>query len=211
MVFKHIRSVDLSNWILGLTGGIGAGKTAATTYFESLGIEVVDADIVAREVVQPNTPGLNAITAHFGSAVLNHDGQLNRAKLREVIFSDESQKDWLNKLLHPLIREQIITQLAEAKSSYSILCAPLLFENGLQSYCQKTLLIDVPESVQIIRTASRDNVSQEQVKNIIAAQMSRKEKSQLADYIVNNDKELADVQSELLSLHKIFLQAAKNY
>ncbi|KZN47298.1 dephospho-CoA kinase [Pseudoalteromonas luteoviolacea] len=201
----------MSRWILGLTGGIGSGKTAATNFFQTLGIEVVDADIVAREVVQPNTPGLNAITAHFDSDILTSDGQLNRAKLREIIFNDEKQKSWLNKLLHPLIREKILSQLNAAKSSYCILCAPLLFENGLQSYCQKTLLIDVPESVQIARTKARDNVSQAQVQNIIAAQMGREEKCRLADYIVNNDKELADLQSELLSLHQIFLQAAKKY
>ncbi|KZN67855.1 dephospho-CoA kinase [Pseudoalteromonas luteoviolacea] len=201
----------MSKWILGLTGGIGSGKTAATNFFQTQGIEVVDADIVAREVVQPNTPGLNAITAHFGSDVLTPDGQLNRAKLREIIFSDEAQKSWLNKLLHPLIREQILSQLNAAKSSYCILCAPLLFENGLQSYCQTTLLIDVPESIQIARTTARDNVSQTQVQRIIAAQMSREEKCQLADYIVSNDKELDDLQSELLLLHQTFLQAAKKY
>ncbi|KZN28910.1 hypothetical protein N480_09085 [Pseudoalteromonas luteoviolacea S2607] len=201
----------MSKWILGLTGGIGSGKTAATNFFQTQGVEVVDADIVAREVVQPNTPGLNAITAHFGSDVLTPDGQLNRAKLREIIFSDETQKSWLNKLLHPLIREQILSQLNAAKSSYCILCAPLLFENGLQSYCQKTLLIDVPESIQIARTTARDNVSQAQVQSIIAAQMSREEKCQLADYIVSNDKELDDLQNELLSLHQTFLQAAKKY
>ncbi|MCF2856750.1 dephospho-CoA kinase [Pseudoalteromonas sp. SMS1] len=201
----------MSQWILGLTGGIGAGKTAATDYFQSLGIEVIDADIVAREVVMPNTPGLNAIKSHFGHHVLTDHGELNRAKLREIIFSDETKKRWLNDLLHPLIRTQIITQLEAAHSHYCILCAPLLFENGLQSYCQKTLLIDVPESVQIKRTIARDKVSQAQVKNIIAAQMSREEKQQLADYIIDNDRTLDKVRAELLSLHKIFLQAAKNY
>ncbi|TQF66748.1 dephospho-CoA kinase [Pseudoalteromonas luteoviolacea] len=201
----------MSKWILGLTGGIGAGKTAATNYFQSLGIDVIDADIVAREVVMPNTEGLKAITAHFGQHILTEQGELDRAKLREIIFSDEAKKNWLNELLHPLIRAQIVAQLAAAKSSYSILCAPLLFENGLQSYCQKTLLIDVPESVQIARTTARDSVSQNQVQNIIAAQMSRTEKTKLADYIVNNDRDIVDVQSELLSLHQLFLQAAQNY
>ncbi|KZN65954.1 hypothetical protein N473_10320 [Pseudoalteromonas luteoviolacea CPMOR-1] len=199
----------MSSWILGLTGGIGAGKTAATRYFESMGIDVVDADIVAREVVMPGSVGLKSIIAHFGDEVLTTEGTLNRAKLRSIIFDNEAQKDWLNALLHPLIREQLITQLEQATSPYAILCAPLLFENGLQRFCHKTLLIDVPVEVQIARTSERDKVPQEQVKNIIAAQMSRENKCQKADYIINNDRPLAEVQLDLDKLHQNFLNAAK--
>ncbi|KID55063.1 dephospho-CoA kinase [Pseudoalteromonas luteoviolacea] len=199
----------MSSWILGLTGGIGAGKTAATRYFESMGIDVVDADIVAREVVMPGSVGLNSIIAHFGDEVLTTEGTLNRAKLRSIIFDNEAQKDWLNALLHPLIREQLITQLEQATSPYAILCAPLLFENGLQRFCHKTLLIDVPVEVQIARTSERDKVPQEQVKNIIAAQMSREDKCQKADHIINNDRPLIEVQSDLDKLHQNFLNAAK--
>ncbi|AOT06937.1 dephospho-CoA kinase [Pseudoalteromonas luteoviolacea] len=199
----------MSSWILGLTGGIGAGKTAATYYFESMGIKVVDADIVAREVVMPGSVGLNSIIAHFGDELLTPEGTLNRAKLRSIIFNDESQKTWLNELLHPLIREQLLAQLSQSTSPYSILCAPLLFENNLQRYCNKTLLIDVPKEVQIRRTSERDKVPQEQVKNIIAAQMSREDKFLKADYIIDNNRPLAEVQLDLSKLHHVFLNAAK--
>ncbi|MDK2595834.1 dephospho-CoA kinase [Pseudoalteromonas obscura] len=199
----------MSSWILGLTGGIGAGKSAATNYFQSLNIDIVDADIVAREVVMPGTQGLNSIVAHFGDDILSADGTLDRTKLRSIIFDNKEHKAWLNALLHPIIRAQILTQLAQATSPYCILCAPLLFENGLERYCQKTLLIDVPLDVQIARTCNRDNVPQEQVKNIIAAQMSREDKCQKADYIVDNNRPLVDVHAELDHLHKKFLDASK--
>ncbi|MDK1288715.1 dephospho-CoA kinase [Pseudoalteromonas umbrosa] len=199
----------MSSWILGLTGGIGAGKTAATRHFESLGIDVVDADIVAREVVMPGTTGLNSIVERFGPSILSPDGKLNRAKLRDIIFNDETEKTWLNELLHPLIRAQMLSELANAASPYCILCAPLLFENGLEKLCNKTLLIDVPNDVQIARTSARDKVSQEQVKNIIAAQMSREDKCLRADYIIDNNRPLTEVQIELDNLHQTFLAASK--
>lgn len=124
----------MANWVLGLTGGIGSGKSAVSAMFEELGIQVVDADIVAREVVEPGSVGLTKITAHFGDEILTSNRTLDRAKLRAIIFADESQKQWLNNLLHPLIRESMLSQLKQATSHYVILVAPLLFENGLEKY-----------------------------------------------------------------------------
>ena len=176
----------MANWVLGLTGGIGSGKSAVSAIFEELGIQVVDADIVAREVVEPGSVGLTKITAHFGDEILTNNGTLDRAKLRAIIFADESQKQWLNNLLHPLIRGSMLSQLKQATSNYVILVAPLLFENGLEKYCNHTLLIDVPVDVQITRTTARDNVSVELAKQIIASQMSRADKQQKAADILDN-------------------------
>ncbi|GAB0109942.1 dephospho-CoA kinase [Pseudoalteromonas distincta] len=196
------------NWVLGLTGGIGSGKTAISNIFEELGITIVDADIIAREVVQPNSIGLNAIITHFGNDILHPDGTLNRLKLRTKIFTNDDEKKWLNTLLHPLIREKILCDLSNATSPYVVLVAPLLFENNLDKYCNHTLLIDVPTAVQIERTVKRDNTTIEQVKSIIASQMPREDKRQKSDDILNNDQKLTQVRAELVELHKNYLQYA---
>ena len=195
----------MANWVLGLTGGIGSGKSAVSAMFEELGIEVVDADIVAREVVEPGSIGLKKITEHFGNEILTSEGTLDRAKLRRIIFANESEKQWLNSLLHPLIRESMITQLKQATSQYVILVAPLLFENGLEKYCDHTLLIDVPVEVQITRTTARDNVSTELAKQIIASQMSRADKQKKATDILDNNRPLEEVKIDVLKLHKKYL------
>jgi len=199
----------MSNWILGLTGGIGAGKTLVSNHLASLDIEIVDADVIARDVVAIGSDGLNAIEQHFGHAILLDDGSLNRAKLREIIFADSEQKNWLNNLLHPLIRQNITEQLTNAKSPYVVLSAPLLFENKLDALCDHTLLVDVPVEVQLARTANRDSVSTEQVKNIIAAQMSREDKLQKADSILDNHREISSVLLDVEELHHAFLQQAE--
>ena len=195
----------MANWVLGLTGGIGSGKSAVSAIFEELGIQVVDADIVAREVVEPGSVGLTQITAHFGDPTLTHNGTLDRAKLRAIIFANESQKQWLNNLLHPLIRETMLSQLKQATSHYVILVAPLLFENSLEKYCNHTLLIDVPVDVQITRTTARDNVSVELAEQIIASQMSRADKQQKAGDILDNNRPLEEVKADVQKLHKKYL------
>ncbi|WP_217874984.1 dephospho-CoA kinase [Pseudoalteromonas shioyasakiensis] len=195
----------MANWVLGLTGGIGSGKSAVSAMFEELGIQVVDADIVAREVVEPGSVGLTKITAHFGDEILTNNGTLDRAKLRAIIFANESQKQWLNNLLHPLIRESMLSQLKQATSNYVILVAPLLFENGLEKYCNHTLLIDVPVDVQITRTTARDNVSVELAKQIIASQMSRADKQQKAGDILDNNRPLEEVKTDVQKLHEKYL------
>jgi len=203
-----VKVTNINNWVLGLTGGIGCGKTAVSNMLEALGICVVDADIIARQVVEPGSEGLKAIVAHFGADILLADGNLNRSALRELVFSNREHKNWLNALLHPLIRQQIIADLNNATSPYVVLVAPLLFENGLDKYCNRTLLIDVPKNVQIERTVKRDNISLEQVNSIITAQMSREQKQQQADDILNNDRSLALVKHDLIALHKGYLKLA---
>jgi dephospho-CoA kinase len=195
----------MASWILGLTGGIGSGKSAISAMFEELGIQVVDADIVAREVVEPGSTGLEKITEHFGDEILTTDGSLDRAKLRAIIFADESQKQWLNNLLHPLIRESMLAQLQQATSQYVILVAPLLFENGLDQFCDHTLLIDVPVEVQITRTTARDNISIELTKQIIASQMPRADKQQKATDTLDNNRLLSEVKIDVQKLHEKYL------
>ncbi len=199
----------VAKWILGITGGIGSGKSAVSAMFEGLGIKVVDADVVAREVVEPGSTGLKKITEYFGDEILTSSSTLDRAKLRTIIFADESKKQWLNSLLHPLIRESMLRQLQKATSSYVILVAPLLFENGLEKFCNRTLLVDVPVEVQITRTTARDNVSTELAEQIIASQMSRDDKLLKADDILDNNRPLREVFLTVKELHLSYLASAQ--
>ncbi|CAH9053045.1 Dephospho-CoA kinase [Pseudoalteromonas holothuriae] len=201
----------MSNWILGLTGGIGAGKTAVSDMLAKKGITIVDADVIAKQVVALGSVGLNTIVDKFGKEILQTDGTLDRAKLRHIIFSDSHSKQWLEQLLHPLIREEIITQLHSAKGPYVVLSAPLLFENKLDVLCSHTLLVDVPEHTQLARTTERDSVPQQQVEKIIAAQMSRAEKLKRANTILNNDKSLTEMYNQLEILHQNFVSTALNH
>ncbi|WP_105264832.1 dephospho-CoA kinase [Pseudoalteromonas sp. T1lg76] len=196
-------------WLLGLTGGIGSGKSSASKFFAELGIEVVDADLVARQVVVPGSPALNAIVKRHGESILDTNGALDRAKLRKIVFSDNSEKLWLNNLLHPLIRTEMLDQLARAQSPYVILEAPLLFENGLEKYCQRTLLIDVQLELQLTRTCERDKLSLDAARAIVAAQMSRGNKVKKADDIISNSGTLAALKSKVQRYHYSYLKRVK--
>lgn len=198
----------MSRFIVGLTGGIGSGKTAASDWFKSQGITVVDADVVAREVVEPGTPALEQISVHFGADVLQADGRLDRAALRRIVFEAPEQRRWLEQLLHPLIAQEIARQLAAADSPYAMLVSPLLFETGQKNFVARTLLIDVPEDLQLARTAARDSVDTAQVRSIMAAQMSREERRRRADDIVVNDAGLGELHAQLQSLHDAYLGVA---
>ncbi|NQZ25899.1 MAG: dephospho-CoA kinase [Colwellia sp.] len=196
----------MSKLVIGLTGGIGSGKSTVTHYFQELGIEVIDADIIAREVVAIDSPALKAIAENFGDDYIQADGQLNRGLLRSKIFANESDKLWLNKLLHPLIRTQLISKTATAKSSYCILVAPLLIENNLLHLVNRVLVIDVTEETQLERTMHRDSSSLKEVKAILASQTSRSERLAVADDIINNDKaSLSEIKAMVLSLDKKYL------
>ena len=196
----------MSKLVIGLTGGIGSGKSTVTHYFQELGIEVIDADIIAREVVAIDSPALKAIAEHFGDDYIQADGQLNRGLLRSKIFANESAKLWLNKLLHPLIRTRLISKIAAAKSSYCILVAPLLIENNLLHLVNRVLVIDVSEETQLERTMHRDSSSLKEVKAILASQTSRSERLAVADDIINNDKaSLSEIKAMVLSLDKKYL------
>lgn len=203
------RLLVMANFVVGLTGGIGSGKTAASDYFASLGIDVIDADVIAREVVAPGTPCLEAITRHFGGRVIDADGQLNRRALRDIVFNDSTQKEWLNALLHPAIRKSILAQLAAARSDYVVLVAPLLLENQLDTHCHRVLVIDAPENLQVKRTTRRDASTPEHVKAIMASQLSRQQRLDGADDVAVNDGDLNHLHQQLQRLDQQYRQLAR--
>ena len=196
--------------IIGLTGGIGSGKSSASAHFEKLGIHVVDADLVAREVVEPGKPALATIAKQFGADILNEFGGLDRTKLRAIIFSDTNAKRWLEALLHPIIRSEIIRQISNAESPYAILVSPLLFETDQHKLCSRTLLIDAPKELQIERATKRDNVSIDSIEKIIAAQMPREAKQKHADDIILNDDNEAHLQHMVELKHRYYLELCQH-
>lgn len=199
----------MSGYVVGLTGGIGSGKTTVANLFHDLGVQSVDADLVAREVVMPGEPALASIVQHFGADILQHDDQLDRAALRARIFANKAEKQWLNQLLHPLIRQRMLQQLAACTSDYALLIAPLLLENNLQIYADRVLVVDVPEELQLSRTMQRDQVPAEQVQNILNSQISRPERLRLADDVVLNTVPVFALQSQIQQLHSRYQQFAK--
>ncbi|WP_318451686.1 dephospho-CoA kinase [Photobacterium leiognathi] len=197
--------------VIGLTGGIGSGKTTVANLFaDTYGIDIIDADIVAREVVEPNTFGLNAIVEKCGKEILLENGTLNRAKLRDAIFSQPELKTWLNNLLHPLIREKMQQDINQSQSPYCLLVVPLMVENNLQTMTHRLLVVDVDEQVQIQRTQQRDNVSIEQIKNILASQASREQRLDAADDVITNNGDNKALVSQVEQLHLQYLKMSQD-
>ncbi|PNG09377.1 dephospho-CoA kinase [Stutzerimonas stutzeri] len=192
-------------WILGLTGGIGSGKTAVADHFASLGVHVVDADQAARWVVEPGRPALRQIAEHFGEGILLPNGELDRAALRERVFRRPEERKWLEQLLHPLIRAEIARHLALAESPYAIMVSPLLVESGQYRQVDRVLVVDVPEALQIQRTIGRDQASEEQVRAILKVQAGREERLRHADDVLLNDRDLSWLKSEVERLHRFYL------
>jgi len=191
--------------IIGLTGGIGSGKTAVSDIFASQGIDIVDADLASRVVVEKGKPALDKISKHFGAEILSENGELNRAKLREIIFKAPEERQWLESLLHPIIAEQIRYELDSSKSPYCILVSPLLLETEQKDFCDSLLIVDVPEKFQVQRTALRDNVPEEQVESIMATQIDRAKRLSLADEIIVNDGTLEDLKKKVMDRHLKYL------
>lgn len=196
-------------FVVGVTGGIGSGKTAVTDYFSQKGIEVIDADLASRQVVAPGSEALAAIKSHFGEAIILANGELDRPALRKIIFSNNEEKIWLESLLHPLIAREIMHGLQSANSVYAIFSSPLLFESGQEAICNRVLLIDVPEEIQVQRTIQRDNNDESQVKRIIASQMPRQERLAKADDIILNDQDMDYLFTQVDKLHKQYLNMAE--
>ncbi len=196
--------------VIGVTGGIASGKTTVADLFhQEFGIEIVDADIVARQVVEPKSQGLKAIEQHFGQSVIQQDGTLDRATLREIIFSDPSQKEWLNNLLHPMIRTRMLAELAQVQSDYALLVIPLMVENNLQALADKVLVVDVDEQTQIQRTIERDQVDAVQAKAILSSQATREQRLAIADYVIKNNTENQKLLPQITELHKKFLEISR--
>ena len=202
-------------YVVGLTGGIGSGKSTIAELFAELGVPIIDADLVARQVVEKGSPLLAEIAAHFGPEILLEDGALNRAALREKIFANETQKHWLNQLLHPAIRHEMLRQLAAQQAPYCIFMVPLLIENNLTALCQRILVIDVLEHTQVERAGQRDNNQVEQIKRIMQSQVSRQERLKYADDVINNNEDLIanlpQLKQKVLDLHHLYLQLAEKF
>lgn len=195
-------------YIVALTGGIGSGKSTVANEFAKYGIPIVDADIIARQVVEPDTPALAAIHRHFGDVVMNHDGSLNRAVLRQRVFSSPDEKAWLNALLHPLIHAETRRQWQAANGPYLLWVVPLLVENGLQSLAQRVVVVDVDRDTQLARLLARDQVNRQQAENILAAQATREQRLACADDIIDNSGRPDDWVAQVAALHQRYLELA---
>ncbi len=191
--------------VLGLTGGIGSGKSAAASAFEKLGVPVIDADVVARDVVEPGSSALAEIEQHFGAHVITDSGILDRARLRKIVFENASEKKWLEALLHPLIRDNILNTLAlwrEQNRPLAILCSPLMFETGQDQLVDQVIVVDVSEETQIQRASQRDGSDEATIAAIIDSQMPRQERLAKADFILNNEGSLNQLNERVNALYR---------
>lgn len=195
-------------YVVGLTGGIGSGKSTVEAIFNRLGIDSVDADKASRAVVAPGSAALQKIAQHFGDHLITADGSLDRAALRALVFADAQQRQWLEKLLHPLIGQWLIQSLQAARSPYVLLVSPLLFEARQDQLANFCILVDLPEALQIERASKRDGASAEQIRQIMAAQMSRHERIAKADAVIDNTQPLNQVEAAVCALHQKILSAA---
>ncbi len=196
---------------IGLTGGIGSGKSTVSDIFQTLGVPVIDSDIIAREVVEPGEPGLEAIIARFGQDTLYPDGTLNRQYLRNLVFDDATARRDLEQILHPLIRKRSQERLEDLHSPYAILSIPLLVETGQTGTVDRVLVVDCPEQMQIERICNRDGISVDKAKAVLAAQCSRSQRLQVADDIIDNSKAIEDVMETARSLHQKYLAISKDH
>ncbi len=196
----------MNKLVVGLTGGIGSGKSTVAKLFAKRGITVIDADQCSRLVVEPGRPALESIRAHFGPEILQANGTLDRPKLRKIIFENAGEKQWLEQLLHPIIFEEILRQLKQAPGNYAILESPLLIEAGQNHICQRILVVDIKEEEQVRRAMQRDNNSRELIESIMKTQVSRSDRlSQADDVIDNSDSDTKKLEDQVDLLHKKYL------
>lgn len=195
--------------VIGLTGGIGSGKTAASRLFEKLGVSVVDTDKLSRECVKPGLPAYEQIVEQFGVHILKKDGAIDRAKLRTIIFSEPSKRLWLEKLLHPLIEEKAMEAVRLSDGPYCILVIPLLVETDSRSLVNRVLVIDVPEDLQVERVVQRDGMKPGQAKSILATQATRQVRLDAADDVICNDQDFDTLENNVMDLHEKYLALAK--
>ena len=194
--------------VIGLTGGIGSGKSAAARLFAERGVPVVDADVVARDLVAPGEPALEEIHRAFGATVLTDDGELDRQRLRELVFASEARRRELEAILHPRVYTEMARRLAALDGPYAVAVVPLLLETGGREMVDRVLVVDAPEEVQIERTAARDGSSREAVARILAAQMSREARLAAADDVLENDGDLDALAARVDALHRRYLALA---
>lgn len=197
----------MTPWILGLTGGIGSGKSAVADRFAALGVHVVDSDQVSRHVVANGQPALLRIAEHFGSEVLLPDGELNRGALRRRVFEDPAERQWLEALLHPLVAAETDRRLLESDSlcPYTIMLSPLLIESGRYRKVHRLLVVDVPEDIQLQRTVRRDAVDERQVRAVLKVQLDRSTRLRYANDVLLNVQDFCWLDQEVSRLHRFYL------
>jgi len=195
-------------YTVALTGGIGSGKSTIANAFAALGVPVIDADRIAREVVEPGSPALQRIVERHGSRILTEQGVLNRARLREIIFQSADEKHWLNNLLHPLINARTQQLKALTTAPYVLWVVPLLVENNLQRQADRVLVVDVDEATQIARTIQRDGIDRQQAQNILSAQATRSARLAVADDVINNSGAPEETLPQVAALHQRYLALA---
>lgn len=190
---------------IGLTGGIASGKSLVADYFADLGIKIIDADVIARKMVAPDTELFKKIVEHFGEGVITENGEIDRTHIREIIFFNTSEKKWLEELLHPTIYKIIQQEVESATSPYCILVIPLLLETEHEHLVDRILIVDTPEETQIERLKQRDNIDEKQIARIIAAQITRAMRLEKANDIIINDQATTHVEEQVQTLHKKYL------
>jgi dephospho-CoA kinase len=196
---------------IGLTGGIGSGKSTVCRLFAALGIPVIDSDLITHELVVPGEEALEQLAAAFGPDILDGEGALDRAALRERVFRDEAMRKRLEAILHPLIRKQLHNRLAALDAPYVIIAIPLLLEKGWQAEVDRILVVDADEAAQIERTVMRDGVSREMVQRIMQAQVSRAERVEAADDIIYNNEKRDALKARVDELHQQYLKIATSH
>ena len=195
--------------IVGLTGGIGSGKSAAANFFQNEGITVIDADDLSREVIEQDTPGFERIVNCFGPTIIDSDGSINRAFLRQAVFDDEKKKKLLESIIHPLVRDLMIKKIAASQSPYSIIMVPLIFETNSMNNYNRILVIDCDPIVQLERAMLRDKNSKIQIQKIIDSQCSREERISIANDIIPNNDSLENLKIRSIAMHKFYLGLSK--
>ena len=194
---------------IGLTGSIGSGKSTVADYFECLGINIIDADKISREIIQSKPAISQEIVHHFGKNILNPEENLDRKKLREIIFTDPNERDWLEKLLHPLITKEIEQRIKTTSSPYCILVVPLLLEKGNHLKVNRVLIVETPEEQQKERVKQRDKLTEQQVDAILKTQANRHERLKKADDIIHNEGSLDKLKQQVELLHKKYLELSE--
>ena len=192
--------------IIGLTGGIGSGKSAAGIEFEKLGITVIDADEIAQKASLKNSKAYKEIVEYFGATILDNSQNIDRRKLRNIVFNDDEQKKKLEQILHPAIREDISFAISNSKSPYTIIMVPLIYETNSKDNYNRILVIDCDEDIQISRAVSRDGASEEDIKKIINSQATKKERLSIADDVISNNSSIEKLSEKVLHLHKNYLE-----
>ena len=189
---------------IGLTGGIGSGKSTACEIFSELKVPVIDADVIAVKAVKPGMPALQSIIDEFGVKIITKDGYLNRKKLRDRIFKNESDRRKLESVLHPVIYKEIARQTKGINSAYCIISIPLLLETGTSDIIDRILVIDIPKELQLSRASARDNASLKNIETIIHSQISRDDRLAAADDIINNEGDIENLRRQIYDLYEFY-------